>query len=133
MPQDIAVNAGHRGYPGGGAAPGDQIHDTGGSAADEQQHDGTQIQLLIQGQQSADGDDIGGGSGTIQMSYHGDKACDQHDHHDIGAGNPHQVGHQLIEKPHIIHQSEIGDGKQKQNSCGPCGTDAFGNKVNDFT
>ena len=113
--QVAGLDLGHGGSAHGRAAPGHDIHDGIGAADDGQQCFLAEAEALDDGQEGGHHDEESGGTGAVQMGHEGGQDDGGHDHHPAFAGLFGQEVDDRDKQTDLIHQGEIGDGKDEQD------------------
>lgn len=116
---DFIAQAGHGcGCTDCGAAPGHNIHDTGGQRHDGSLYPEVHLQLLEQGHTGGDGNQEGGGTGAIQMADAADEEGADTDLDGVFAGKLQDAVDDRIKDTGIRAGAEKQDGKDEHDACG---------------
>ena len=116
---DFIAQAGHGcGCTDRGAAPGHNIHDTGGQRHDGSLYPEVHFQLLEQGHTGGDGNQEGGGTGAIQMADAADEEGADTDLDGVFAGKLQDAVDDRIKDTGIRAGTEKQDGKDEHDTCG---------------
>ena len=110
----------------GGAAPGQDVHGTGGQSHDGSQGGALHAQSIIQRQQSGNADQEGDSAGTVQMDDHSQDSGTDADLDGIGANQLQHLADDGTEGTGIGQDAEEQDGEDEHNAGSGNGADTLG-------